>query len=96
MTLLYFVQPNCYTKVISVDGQKKIFIYAKRYISAGEELTYNYKFPLEDIKIPCNCGSEKSDYLYQNFQNYDYPELKYLLKRWCLMLLSCISGAGDH
>ncbi|KAL8142568.1 hypothetical protein V2J09_015600 [Rumex salicifolius] len=52
-------EPNCYTKVISVDGQKKIFIYAKRYISAGEEITYNYKFPLEEKKIPCNCGSKR-------------------------------------
>ncbi|KAJ6953213.1 hypothetical protein NC652_005038 [Populus alba x Populus x berolinensis] len=52
-------EPNCYTKVISVEGQKKIFIYAKRYIAAGEEITYNYKFPLEDKKIPCNCGSKK-------------------------------------
>ncbi|XP_043708021.1 histone-lysine N-methyltransferase ATXR7 isoform X2 [Telopea speciosissima] len=52
-------EPNCYTKVISVDGQKKIFIYAKRQISAGEEITYNYKFPLEEKKIPCNCGSKR-------------------------------------
>ncbi|XP_020268336.1 histone-lysine N-methyltransferase ATXR7 isoform X2 [Asparagus officinalis] len=51
--------PNCYTKVITVEGQKKIFIYAKRYIYAGEELTYNYKFPLEEQKIPCNCGSKR-------------------------------------
>lgn len=52
-------EPNCYTKVISVEGQKKIFIYAKRYIAAGEEITYNYKFPLEEKKIPCNCGSRR-------------------------------------
>ncbi|XP_073139885.1 histone-lysine N-methyltransferase ATXR7 isoform X2 [Henckelia pumila] len=52
-------EPNCYTKVISVEGQKKIFIYAKRHIAAGEELTYNYKFPLEEKKIPCNCGSKR-------------------------------------
>ncbi|KAJ8574167.1 hypothetical protein K7X08_025972 [Anisodus acutangulus] len=52
-------EPNCYTKVISVEGQKKIFIYAKRHISAGEEITYNYKFPLEEKKIPCNCGSKR-------------------------------------
>ncbi|XP_022769471.1 histone-lysine N-methyltransferase ATXR7 isoform X2 [Durio zibethinus] len=52
-------EPNCYTKVISVEGQKKIFIYAKRHIAAGEEITYNYKFPLEEKKIPCNCGSKK-------------------------------------
>ncbi|KAK9063087.1 hypothetical protein SSX86_016957 [Deinandra increscens subsp. villosa] len=52
-------EPNCYTKVISVDGQKKIFIYAKRHIVSGEEITYNYKFPLEEKKIPCNCGSRR-------------------------------------
>jgi len=52
-------EPNCYTKVISVDGQKKIFIYAKRHIVSGEEITYNYKFPLEENKIPCNCGSKR-------------------------------------
>ncbi|WJX23899.1 [histone H3]-lysine(4) N-trimethyltransferase [Trifolium repens] len=52
-------EPNCYTKVIAVEGEKKIFIYAKRHIKAGEEITYNYKFPLEDKKIPCNCGSKK-------------------------------------
>jgi len=56
---LYAFQPNCYTKVISVEGQKKIFIYAKRHIASGEEITYNYKFPLEEKKIPCNCGSRK-------------------------------------
>ncbi|KAM0848419.1 hypothetical protein ACQ4PT_054395 [Festuca glaucescens] len=52
-------EPNCYTKVITVEGQKKIFIYAKRRIYAGEELTYNYKFPLEEKKIPCHCGSQR-------------------------------------
>ncbi|XVE94333.1 hypothetical protein REPUB_Repub02eG0000300 [Reevesia pubescens] len=52
-------EPNCYTKVISVEGQKKIFIYAKRHIAAGEEITYNYKFPLEEKKIPCNCSTKK-------------------------------------
>ncbi|KAJ0252504.1 Histone-lysine N-methyltransferase ATXR7 [Hirschfeldia incana] len=52
-------EPNCYTKIISVDGKKKIFIYAKRHIDAGEEICYNYKFPLEDNKIPCNCKAPK-------------------------------------
>ncbi|CAN6857951.1 unnamed protein product [Brassica oleracea] len=52
-------EPNCYTKIISVDGKKKIFIYAKRHIDAGEEISYNYKFPLEDNKIPCNCKAQK-------------------------------------
>ncbi|KAL3699809.1 hypothetical protein R1sor_017831 [Riccia sorocarpa] len=51
--------PNCYTKIITVDGQKKVVIYSKRYIRAGEELTYDYKFPLEEKKIPCFCGATK-------------------------------------
>eukprot|EP00054_Salpingoeca_dolichothecata_P025225 m.174752 g.174752 ORF g.174752 m.174752 type:complete len:71 (+) comp25285_c0_seq1:2-214(+) len=50
-------QPNCTSKVISVDGEKKIVIFAARNISAGEELTYDYKFPLEQEKIPCFCGA---------------------------------------
>ena len=28
-------------------------------IVPGEELTYDYKFPIEDAKIPCNCGSRR-------------------------------------
>lgn len=28
-------------------------------IIPGEELTYDYKFPKEEAKIPCNCGSKR-------------------------------------
>ncbi|KAH9539430.1 hypothetical protein CY35_15G057000 [Sphagnum magellanicum] len=51
--------PNCYTKIITVEGQKKVVIYSKRPIVAGEELTYDYKFPLEEVKIPCFCGASR-------------------------------------
>jgi hypothetical protein len=40
-----------------VDGSKRIVIYANRDIHEGEEITYDYKFPLEDDKIPCLCGA---------------------------------------
>lgn len=52
-------EPNCYSKIITVDGRKKIIIFARRRIVPGEELTYDYKFPIEDAsaKIPCNCGA---------------------------------------
>ena len=36
-------EPNCYTKTMTVDGQKHIAIYSKRAIRTGEELTYDYK-----------------------------------------------------
>ena len=44
-------QPNCYAKVIKIDGQNKIVIYSKQAIAIGEEITYDYKFPIEDEKI---------------------------------------------
>ncbi|VDK40873.1 unnamed protein product [Taenia asiatica] len=50
-------QPNCYAKVITVEGRKKIVIYSKRDIQVMEEITYDYKFPYEDEKIPCLCGA---------------------------------------
>ncbi|TPP58496.1 hypothetical protein FGIG_01009 [Fasciola gigantica] len=50
-------QPNCYAKIITVESKKKIVIYSKRDINVMEEITYDYKFPYEEEKIPCLCGS---------------------------------------
>ncbi|XP_030632215.1 histone-lysine N-methyltransferase 2A [Chanos chanos] len=54
-------EPNCYSRVINIDGQKHIVIFALRKIYRGEELTYDYKFPIEEPgnKLPCNCGAKK-------------------------------------
>ncbi|KAG2463660.1 SET1A methyltransferase, partial [Polypterus senegalus] len=51
-------QPNCYAKVITLESQKKIVIYSKQPIGVNEEITYDYKFPIEENKIPCLCGTE--------------------------------------
>ncbi|XP_061763255.1 histone-lysine N-methyltransferase SETD1B-A-like [Nerophis ophidion] len=50
--------PNCYAKIITVESQKKIVIYSRQPIRINEEITYDYKFPIEDTKIPCLCGAE--------------------------------------
>ncbi|KAF8993267.1 SET domain-containing protein [Hymenopellis radicata] len=50
--------PNCNAKIIPVNGVKKIVIYAKVDIELGDEITYDYHFPIEqDNKIPCLCGA---------------------------------------
>ena len=49
--------PNCYAKVVSVNKQKHIIIFSNRQISAGEEIVYDYQFPVEADAIQCNCGS---------------------------------------
>ena len=54
-------QSNAYARIISVDteaGQdRKIVVFAKRNITAGEEITYDYKFPVEDGSLKCECGA---------------------------------------
>ncbi len=54
-------QPNAYAKVINVDLgsgiEKKIIIFAQRDIVANEEITYDYKFPVEDGSLRCTCGA---------------------------------------
>ncbi|KAG7308018.1 hypothetical protein JYU34_006656 [Plutella xylostella] len=52
-------QPNCVTELVEVDRSLRIIIFAKRRIARGEELSYDYKFDIEDDahKIMCMCGA---------------------------------------
>jgi SET domain-containing protein len=43
--------PNCTAKIITIGGQKKIVIYAKIDIHPGDEVTYDYHFPIENEKV---------------------------------------------
>lgn len=56
---MFYLQPNCYSRVIDILGHKHILIFALRKIRQGEELTYDYKFPFEEDKIPCTCGAKR-------------------------------------
>eukprot|EP00981_Chlorochromonas_danica_P005834 scaffold1193_cov159-Ochromonas_danica.AAC.12 len=38
---------------------KHIVIIAGRDIAEGEEITYDYKFPLEETKLACFCGAPR-------------------------------------
>ncbi|KAK1439506.1 hypothetical protein QVD17_05325 [Tagetes erecta] len=49
-------EPNCYSRVISVNGEEHIIIFAKRDIAEWEELTYDYRFFSIDERLPCCCG----------------------------------------
>ena len=47
--------PNC--AVEHTEG--RLLVVAQRAIAAGEELTYNYGYDLEDYREhPCNCGAD--------------------------------------
>ncbi|XP_019707927.1 histone-lysine N-methyltransferase TRX1 [Elaeis guineensis] len=49
-------EPNCYSRVISVNGDEHIIIFAKRDIKQWEELTYDYRFFSMDKQLACYCG----------------------------------------
>jgi len=43
---------NAYANVISV-----IVVFANQDIKTGDEITYDYKFPVEDGSLRCTCGA---------------------------------------
>lgn len=69
-------EPNCYSRVINVEGQKHIVIFALRKIYRGEELTYDYKFPIEDAsnKLSCNCGAKRCRRFLNWVDRFEDPE----------------------
>jgi SET domain-containing protein len=61
-------EPNAIARIItlppsstssSAEGSKHIAIIAARDIAPGEEITYDYKFPIEDTKLQCFCGAPR-------------------------------------
>ncbi|KAG0580286.1 hypothetical protein KC19_4G162700 [Ceratodon purpureus] len=55
--------PSCYAKILDFqrengEGDSRIVLIARKDITPGEELTYNYRFDEEDTqKVPCLCGA---------------------------------------
>lgn len=42
-----------------MEEVRKVVIFADRAIEPGEEITYDYKFPFEESKITCKCGTPR-------------------------------------
>lgn len=49
--------PNMYTKIIKSGGEHHVCFFTRVDVPAGTEMTYNYRFEIEDGKVPCYCAS---------------------------------------
>jgi len=49
--------PNCYTRVETVGGQKRILVFTNKVVQPFTEITYNYFFASEKEKVNCSCGA---------------------------------------
>ncbi len=58
--LNHHCDPNCVVQKRVISGEQCLFIFAKRHVEAGEELTLDYKFDAFPgaQQQPCLCGAK--------------------------------------
>ncbi|KAG8868425.1 histone methyltransferase set1 [Tulasnella sp. 331] len=86
--------PNCNAKIIVVNSQKKIVIYAKSAIEPGEEITYDYHFPLEQEKIFGHASGVLGTY-YAGSQSIAYIPTLHNIAQVCRRWLEIVKAAPE-
>jgi len=54
-----FMNHSCQPNLMQRHVRCHLLFFSRREIRAGEELTWNYHYPIKLQRIPCTCGARK-------------------------------------
>jgi uncharacterized protein len=54
-----FMNHSCAPNLVARRTRGHLYLYSRRKIRAGEELTWNYGYPIKLKRIPCDCGARR-------------------------------------
>jgi uncharacterized protein len=50
---------SCQPNLVARRVRRHLYLYSRRKIRAGEELTWSYRYPVKVRRIPCRCGARR-------------------------------------
>ena len=50
---------SCQPNLVSRRIRRRLYLFSRRKIRAGEELTWSYRYPIKVQRIPCRCGARR-------------------------------------
>jgi SET domain-containing protein len=54
-----FINHSCASNLVTRCIGGHLYLYSRRKIRAGEELTWNYRYPIKLKAVPCRCGARR-------------------------------------
>jgi SET domain-containing protein len=54
-----FMNHSCAPNLATRSIGRHLYLYSRRKIRAGDELTWNYRYPIKLKRVPCRCGARR-------------------------------------
>jgi uncharacterized protein len=54
-----FMNHSCAPNLAVRRIGRHLYLYSRRKIRAGEELTWHYRYPIQLKRVPCHCGARR-------------------------------------